>query len=254
VYSLTISFLAFACISGGMLLGMVLRAILPRHHLSEESKDVLKLGTGMIATMSALVLGLLIASAKSNFDTMSGELNKVAGRIMLLDRVLAHYGPETRETRELLRRAVAGSILRLWPEDRKRQATAAAGPERIDFEVIPDLIRQLSPRNEAQRWLQSRALQVSGDIAEDRWLLIAQTGERSIAMPFLVMLVSWLTIIFASFGLFSPRNSTVIIVLLVCAISAAGALFLILELDSPFRGLLKISSAPLGHALMYLGK
>ncbi len=221
--------------------------------MSDESKDVVKLGTGMIATMAALVLGLLIASAKGNFDTMSSELRQIGSRVILLDRVMAHYGSETAEARDLLRRSVASSIERLWPEDKIGIASAKAHAVRVDFEVIQDQLRQLSPRNDPQRWLQSRALQISSEIAETRWLLIEQIGQVQFR-PFIAILVFWLTIIFASFGLFSPRNATVITVLLISALSVAGALFLILELDIPFGGLIKVSSAPLRDALAHLGK
>jgi hypothetical protein len=254
VSALTISLIAFACIFGGTLLGMFLRTILPGHHVGDDSKDAVKLGTGMIATMAALVLALLIASAKGNFDTMSSDLRQASARVILLDRVMAHYGPETNEARDLLRRDIASTIKRVWPEDKIGQAVAESTEGRVDIEAIQDKLRQLSPRNDAQRWLQSRALQISGEIAEGRWLLIEQLGQRSIPMPFFVMLVFWLTIIFASFGLFSPRNATVITVLLICALSAAGSLFLILELDTPYQGLIKVSSAPLRIALTHLGR
>jgi len=254
VSALTISLIAFACIFGGTLLGMFLRTILPGHHVGDDSKDAVKLGTGMIATMAALVLALLIASAKGNFDTMSSDLRQASARVILLDRVMAHYGPETNEARDLLRRDIASTIKRVWPEDKIGQAVAESTEGRVDIEAIQDKLRQLSPRNDAQRWLQSRALQISGEIAEGRWLLIEQLGQRSIPMPFFVMLVFWLTIIFASFGLFSPRNATVITVLLICALSAAGSLFLILELDTPYQGLIKVSSSPLRIALTHLGR
>jgi len=252
--ALAVSLIAFACIFGGTLLGMFLRPILPEHHVSDESKDVVKLGTGMIATLAALALGLLIASAKGNFDTMSSELRQAGSRIILLDRVMAHYGPETKEARELLRRTIAATIKRVWPEDKVGQAVTEAAEVRVNIEAVQDQLRQLSPKNDAQRWLQTRALQVSGDIAEARWLLIEQLGQRSLPMPFLGMLVFWLTVIFASFGLFSPRNATVITVLLVCALSAAGSLFLIMELDTPYAGLIKVSSTPLVNALAHLGQ
>jgi len=254
VSALTISLIAFACIFGGTLLGMFLRTILPGHHLSDESKDVVKLGTGVIATMAALVLALLIASAKGNYDTMSSELRQVSSRVILLDRVMAHYGPETNEARDLLRRSIASTIKRVWPEDNIEQAVAESTEGRVNIETIQDKLRQLSPRNDAQRWLQSRALEISSEIAEGRWLLIEQLGQRTLPMPFFVLMVFWLTIIFASFGLFSPRNATVITVLLICALSAAGSLFLIIELDTPYQGLIKVSSVPLRNALAHLGQ
>jgi hypothetical protein len=246
--------IAFGCIVGGILLGMVLRAALPEHHLSAESKDGVKLGIGMIATLAALVLGLLIASAKGNFDMMNNGLVQAGSKIILLDRLMAHYGPETREARDLLRRSVASAIERIWPKERTGQTGTEATDPRAALETLQDRLRQLSPQNDAQRWLQSRALQVSDDIAEARWLLVEQRGHSSLPMPFFVMLVSWLVIIFFSFGLFSPRNATVIVVLLVCALSASGSLYMILELDRPFGGLIAISSAPVRNALAQLGR
>lgn len=252
--ALIIALVAFACIFGGTLLGMFLRTILPGHHVGDDSKDAVKLGIGVIATMAALVLALLIASAKGNFDTMSSDLRQTSARIILLDRVMAQYGPETKEARDLLRHSIASTIKRVWPEENIGQAVTEAPEGRVPIEVIQDKLRQLSPRNDAQRWLQSRALEISGEIAEGRWLLIEQLGQRSIPMPFFVIMVFWLIIIFASFGLFSPRNATVITVLLICALSAAGSLFLIMELDTPYQGLIKVSSAPLRIALTHLGQ
>jgi hypothetical protein len=251
---MAISLFAFACICGGILLGMFLRTILPANHLSAESKDALKLGIGMIATLAALVLGLLIASAKGTFDTMSSGLRQAGSRVILLDRAMAQYGPETNEARELLRRAVAAVIALRWPEEKSKPVVSESHGGRANIEAVQEKLRQLSPRTDAQRWLQSRALQISGDIAEGRWLLIEQMGQSSIPMPFFVILVFWLTAIFATFGLSSPRNTTVIVVLLVCAFSAAASLFLILELDAPSGGLIKVSSAPLRNALALLGR
>ena len=254
VNSLTLSLVAFACIFGGALIGMALRTLLPDHHLSEESKDVVKLGTGMIATLAALVLALLLTSAKGTFDTTTNELKQTASRLVLLDRVMAQYGTETREVRDLLRRVIASAIQRYWPEESHEAAISTADQSGYDFETIQDKLRQLTPHNDSQRWLQSRALQVSADIVEARWLIQGQVGQSSLPAPFLVVLICWLTAIFASFGLYSPRNGTVIFVMLVCAISVAAALFLILEMDRPYYGLIKFSSAPLHKALVVMGQ
>ena len=253
VSSLALFLITFACICGGMLLGIGLRALLPEHHLSNESRDAVKLGTGMIATLAALVLGLLIASAKGTFDTMTSELRQAGSKIMLLDRVMAQYGPETREARDFLRRSVASTLQRIWPEEADAVAVAKMQPGN-DIEALQDKLRQLSPHNDAQRGLQSQALQLSADLAETRSLLSEQVGQSSLPMVFLVILVFWLTIIFVSFGLFSTHNATVIIALFVCALSVAGALFLIAELDQPYAGFIKISSAPLRYALAHLGQ
>jgi hypothetical protein len=252
--ALVASLVAFGCIFGGILIGMAIRTALPEHHVSSESKDVLKLGIGMIATLSALVLGLLIASAKGTFDTTNSELKQTGSKIILLDRTMAGYGPETKEARDVLRRSVISALDRVWPEEKTEQMGAKALPATAGAEDVQGKLLQLSPQNDIQRWLQSRALQLSGEVAEAGWLLIEQQGESSLPKPFLVMLVIWLTIIFFCFGMLSPRNATVITVLLICVLSVASSLYLIQELDRPYQGLVKVSSGPLRHALMQLGR
>ena len=248
--AMAIGGIVFACLFGGALLGMFLRAVLPEHHLSEDSKDLVKLGMGLVATMSALVLGLLIASAKSSYDRLSDDLTQISANLILLDRVMAHYGPETKAARELLRSSVADALVQLWPEynSRNRQLEPKAGSE-----DLYDKIHELSPQNDAQRLRQAQALQFSTHLAQKHWLLIEQSGS-SIPMPFVVLLTFWVTVIFVSFGLFAPSNTTVIVTLFVCALSVSGAIFLILELDQPFVGLIRIPTAPLRNALAHLGQ
>ena len=131
----SISLIAFGCIFGGTLLGMYLRTALPEHHLNDESKDVVKLGTGMIAMMAALVLGLLIASAKSSFDTMNSGLVQAGSKTILLDRVMADYGPETREARDLLRRGLTTAIEQVSLFDKTGLVTANQSESRLAFEI-----------------------------------------------------------------------------------------------------------------------
>jgi len=239
-----------ACAFGGALLGALIRTTLPDHHLSAESKDVMKLAMGLIATMSALVLGLLIASAKSSYDAQNGELKQAATHIILLDRVLAHYGPEAKEARALLRRSVASAIDRAWPEK-------GSPPARLEptgaVEALYDAIQALSPRNEVQSSFRSQALGMTLDVARTRLLLFEQQGG-SIPMPFLVVLICWIAILFTSFGLFASPNVSVMAILFVSALSVSAAIFLILELDQPFEGFVQISSAPLREALARLGQ
>ena len=244
--------IVFACVFGGAMLGMRLRGIMPEHHLSEDSKDVIKLGMGLIATIAALVLGLVIATAKSSYDTQDAAVKHSAAKIMLLDRVLAHYGPEAAETRDLLRRAVSYKVDEIWPEERP-QSSSNTPRELPAGDVIVERIQQLSPQNDNQRGIQSRALQIGSEIMETRWFISGSVGS-SVQLPFLIIIVFWLTMLFASFGLFAPRNATVIAVLFVCALSVAGAIFLILEMDQPFSGLMKVSSSPLRFALSHLGQ
>jgi hypothetical protein len=255
--SLAIAAIVFACVFGAALGGIVIAGVLPENHLTSDSKDVVKLAMGLIATMAALVLGLLTGSAKSAFDTQNAEVKDIAANVIVLDRTLAHYGPETKEIRDAMRTAVARSVARLWPEEEPTAESAAApsgGPDSTSAgERIDDAIRALSPQNESQRTLQARASAIAGGILQTRWLLFGQ-GGNAIQKPLLVVLVFWLSALFISFGLFAPRNATVVTILLVAAISVAGSIFLILEMNQPFTGLLKISSEPLRYALAHLGQ
>lgn len=248
-----IASIVFACVFASALLGMLLRATVPGDHLNPDSKDVVKLAMGLLATMAALVLGLLTASAKSSFDTWDNEVKESAAKIILLDRVLAQYGPETKDVRDLLRGAVAFRLAQTWPEDKSQAAKFDSAATTPSVEAIEGRIRALSPQNDSQRALQSRAQQITADLLATRWLLFAQAGN-SIPLPFLVVLVFWLSVLFVSFGLLAPRNATVIAALLLCALSVSGSIFLILEMDTPLAGLLKISSAPLRYALSQLGQ
>jgi hypothetical protein len=248
VSTTTTSLIAFAFIFGGALLGMVLRAILPEPHLSADSKDVVRLGSGLIATLAALVLGLLIASAKSAYDTQSAQIRQMTAQIILLDRFLEHYGPEAATARNLLRSSIVSLVGRIWHENIASSVKTAPFAATTTAEEFFDKIQELSPRNEAQRSFQARAIQLSSDLAQTRLLLFAQ-AENSIPIPFLAVLVFWLAIIFASLSLFARPNATISAALFIFAVSASGAIFLILELGQPFDGLIAISSAPLINAL-----
>jgi len=250
--AIALSCIAFVCISGGALLGMFLRNTLAGHHLSTDAKDVVRLGTGLIGTIAALVLGLLIASAKNSYDTQSTQIKQMTANIILLDNFLEQYGPETGPIRNLLRRGVVILADRMWRENNSDLAKAAPFEASAASEAFYLKLQELSPQNDFQRSLQARAIQLSTDIAQTRLLLFAQMGN-SIPMPFLVVLIFWLTIIFASFSLFAQPNAIVIGSLFIFALSAAGAIYLVLELGQPFAGLMQISSAPLRNALTPLG-
>ena len=249
---MAISWVAFACVFAGLLLGITLRRTLPKHHLSDEAKDAVKLGMGLIATMSALVLALLIASAKSSHDMQSSEVTEMASDFIQLDRTLARYGPDTKDIRNLIPATISNMIDRTWSEDayRSENLDSALGAA---ADIFYGKFQQLEPRTDFQRALYAQTLQISMELGRIRSRLLEETGG-SIPMPFLVVLIFWLTLIFTSFGLFAPTNSTVIVILLACALSVSGAIFLILELDRPFQGLLQISSAPLRNALIHIGR
>jgi hypothetical protein len=244
--SLAISGIIFALTLGGIFLGTLLRRTLPKHHLSEHAQDTVRLGVGLIATIAALVLGLLIAAAKGSFDTQNAQIKQITADLILLDNILAQYGPEARPIREQMRSTVGPFADQLWREKQAKvrgpfETNAAA--ERVYL-----AIQKLSPQDDLQRALQSRAAQLSNDLAQSRLLLFVES-DTLVPAPFLAILAFWLVIIFASFSLFSPLNVTVFTCLSLFALSAACAIFLILELSQPFTGLLMISSAPLRNAL-----
>jgi hypothetical protein len=251
--SLDIALISAACIFGGVLLGLWLQNLLPGHHLSSESKDTIKLAAGMIATLSALVLGLLVSSAKNNFDTVSAEITQGAAKAIQLDRALANYGPETGDTRELLRRSMIAGIETFWPEDKTTAVGMTAFERANGMELVQAKLRELAPASDAQRQLLAQAQQISGELLQFRWLLIEQM-QNALPKPFLVMVLFWLTMLHMSFGLFAPRNAMVLVVLLICALSVSGAIFLILEMNHPLSGTIKVSSAPMLKALEHLGQ
>ena len=247
--------IVFICTFGGALLGMWLRTALPAHHLAAESRDTMTLGIGLIATMTALVLGLVTASAKSSFDAVDAAVKQTAIQILALDRVLARYGSETAEIRKGLQHAVGARIDMIWPQGSSKPATLDPMRSGVGSaaEGLVDAIRGLKPRDNSQQALQSRALDLSEALLQARWLVLAGT-ETSVPVPFLVILLFWLTITFASFGLFAPRNATVLAVLFVCALSIGSAVFLVLELDTPFDGVLRVSAAPFRYAHAHLNQ
>jgi hypothetical protein len=243
--------LVFACLFGAGLLGVRVRAALPEDHLSSETKDAVKFGMGLVATMAALVLGLLVASTKGSYDTQKSEVAQMAAKIVFLDRLLANYGSESAESRDLLRRSVGSAINHMWPDKKSSQA-AQLDPSVSSGEAFFNSIQKLSPQNDVQRSLKSQAAQIATDLGQMRWLLFEQT-ETSISVTMLIVLISWLAIIFMSAGLFAPPNATVIIALMLAALSVSGAIFLILELDMPFDGVIQISKKPMYNALVHLG-
>lgn len=245
-----ISAIVFVSVFGGALAGIGLRAILPEHHLSSESKDVVKLSMGLVATMSALVLGLLVASAKSSFDTQGNELTDLSARIVLLDRMMAHYGPETKDARAGLK-AVAGAIAdHLDPPTPALGGSASAPTAR--GELPYDALQALAPKDENQRMIKEEMLKMMLDLGKERWLMFEQ-GVGSFEPILVILVVTWLSLIFASFGLYAKPNATVTVALAIAAFSVSTAMFLILEMYAPYGGLIHVSIAPLRAAVSHLG-
>ena len=250
--STTIGLLVFAGIFGAGLFGMLLRTALPAHHLNAATQDTVKLSMGLVGTMAALVLGLLVASTKDVYDTEKSGVIQMAAKIVFLDRMLENYGPETAAVRNLLRLVAERMVDHTWPDAKAQGARIEPRAFVAEGAALYDAMQTLSPQNDKQQSIKPQALSTIVDVGQMRWLLLERVGT-SIATPMLVIVVSWLALIFISFGLFAPTNTIAVTSLLVAALSVSGAIFLILELDQPFDGLLQISSAPVRNALIYLG-
>lgn len=241
-----------AVVFGGALLGMLIGRILPEHHRSSETKSVVSVSMAVLGTMSALVLGLLISNASGTFATQSQEVTEISADMIQLDRLLRRYGPETQDARELLRRYAAAKLQDLFPAGRSPvavddEATAAM------LEALQDRVLALAPADEARRWLQAQTLQLTGTMSQKRWLLVQQ-GVSTIPFAFMALMVFWLSVIFASYGLFAPRNMTAVAALVFCVVAVSGAVMMILDLQTPFEGMIHISSVPMRHALEVISR
>ena len=249
--SLATSVAVFACIFAGALAGILLRRGLPHSHLTGDSKDSLRLGMGLVGTMAALLLSLLVASAKSSYDAQSGQVTQLSASVALLDRTLAMYGPDSRDAREELRETATRVANQMWSREGTRSSRLA--PPAAGGQSLYTRVQSLAPRSDSQRALQGQALSIATDIGKTRWLMYEQ-ATVGISTPLLVALVVWLAISFASFGVTSPYNATVVGGFLLAALAVSSAIFLLLEMYNPYAGMIQISDAPLRAALEHLGR
>ena len=249
--TITTSLTVFACVFVGAIIGMRLRRILPEHHLSPDTKDTVKLAMGFVATMAALILGLLVASAKDSYDTQASGVTQLAARVVYLDRLLANFGADAKDVRTLYREVVEKITKRMWPD--KHSGEYQLDPSAMHTEELLVAIQALQPQTDLQKTLQAQAISTSMEIGQMRWLQYEQAGA-TLSKPMLGILIFWITVLFASFGLFAPSNGTALAALLLAALSVAGAIFLILELQSPFTGMLQIPDTPFLDAIDHLGR
>ena len=235
---------------GGALIGIYLNRVLPPEHVKSETRQAVNIAIGLISTLAALVLGLMVASAKSSFDARAEDIREIAARIIILDQTLRDYGQSTTDAREQLKNAIEARLQRLWAEE----SQTSGAPRLTEMEsVIRGRLIALAPANDAQKWLQARALSVADDLEQTRWLTL-ERSRKTIPTILLVVLVFWLVVIFVTLGLFSPRIGTAYTIIFICALSVATAIFLVLELDQPFEGVLKVSDLPVRNALAEIGR
>ena len=246
-----IAVVLFVVLVGVALLGGFLGRHLPAEQLSAESKDVVKLALGLVATMTAILLGLLISSARSTFESTQSDVIQMAAKVALLDRVLKLYGPEAMDARRALRDAVADGVRRTWPTE--RSGPVQLNPNRQMGDAVYVAIQQLSPHDETQRTLKTQATTLMVQLGELRALLQAQ-AIPSVSKPLLIALLSWLVVIFFGFSLLAPANATSTLALVAGAFSVACAVFIIFELSYPFAGVIRVPSQPMTNVLSQLAK
>jgi hypothetical protein len=251
--SFEISLIALACILAGALLGGVIRTVLPDHYVDSETKDVVKITAGLIATLTALVLGLLIATAKSSYEAKDSQIKRITANVIQLDLALAEFGKDGVATRNMLRRAIVPMTDQIWIENRAAKAPAAAFESLAGGQAFYNAMLQLAPQNESQRLLRDQALKLTNDLVQSRLVLFASIGS-AIPPLFLVILIFWVTVLFTGFGILIRPNPVAISAVMLCAVVASCAFYLILDLGQPFSGLMAISSEPLRNALVPLGQ
>lgn len=248
-----VSLIIFTCIVGGAVLGILLRALLPERHLSEESRNMVTLGMGIVATMGAIAVGLLIQGAQENFRDQRGDLIDMSAKVVLLDKLLSDYGPEAQAARDTLRNSVRLTIKQLWPRDVPDNVTLdiLSGQDTVYSNIL-----SLTPHTGRESSLRNEALSLTYDLAQARYSLV-MWQVRSVPGAFIIVLgviVFWFVAIFFSFGLYAPTNATVVSTLIISALSVSLALFIIMELNRPFDGMLRMPSGPLVEALNSIDK
>jgi hypothetical protein len=247
--STLIASILFAALVVAIFFGRSIRKRLPADHLSEESKDAVKLAVGLVATMTALLLGLLVSSAKNNYDTQRTQIIVMSSKVSSLGRVLHMYGPETAESRELVRAAAVAGVQRMWPDEPGARGERNGSSPTGDGAYAS--LQALTPRDDFQRSLKEQAITLVTDIGQIRMLMLAE-AVPSLPEILLLSVGSWLVVIFLSFGLLAPPNGTTALSLAAAALSVAVAIFLMIELDQPLGGIIRISSEPMNQAIKML--
>jgi len=247
---LIISCVVFVTVLIGAFVGWVMRKRLLPNDFTDETKSVVSVSMATVATISALVLGLLISNANASFTTLGGEVTTLSAQILRLDRILHRYGPDADPARQTLQQYASQKSIDFFPGD-PRQVNLNNPSTYQVLQKLEDEMLQLKATNARDQWWLAQAMSLAGKIGDTRWLISQQIGQGT-PKAFVALLVFWLTSLFASFGLFAPINATTVIFMTLCALAVAGAIGMILELEKGFGTLVHISPQPLraaAHAL-----
>jgi hypothetical protein len=243
---LTVSFVVFALVFSGAPAGMALRRALPEEHFGTDAKDTVRLAVGLVVTMTGLVLGMLVSSAKTYYDGQKNVVAEMSTEIVILDGLLTIYGPETRQTRIEAKRFVEDAVDRIWPKE--QPGSFQLKPKNNGQRVYAEL-QLLVPKNDTQASTKPQIASLTLGLKNTYWLMFLESEQTSMSLPLLAVVTTWLVTIFISFGVFAPANSTVMVTLIICAIAVSAAIFIIMEMYSPFNGILKISPVAVRDAL-----
>lgn len=244
--SLAISFVVFVLVFGGAPAGMALRRALPEEHFGTDAKDTVRLAIGLVVTMTGLVLGMLVSSAKTYYDGQKNVIAQMATEVVTLDNLLTVYGPEAKQTRIEVRQILEEAMDRIWPKEKSEVFQLKPRSNERDIYAV---LQNLVPKNDTQAAAKAQITSLTMDLKKTYWLMFLESEQTSMSLPLLVVVVSWLVAIFISFGAFAPSNATVMVTLVICAISVSAAIFIIMEMYSPFSGILKISPVAVRDAL-----
>jgi hypothetical protein len=247
---LIVGALIFTLVLAGACAGRAMRQRLPEHHLTDETKSVVSVSMAMVATISALVLGLLISNANSSFSALGGEVTTLSAQILRLDRILQRYGSDADPARQTLRQYASQKAVDLFPQDPRDVHLNNPATYGL-LQQLEDEMLELKPANARDQWWHGQAMALAGKIGDARWLISQQVGQGT-PKAFVGLLAFWLTSLFASFGLFAPRNVPTAVFLILCAIAVAGAIGMILELEKGFGAVVHISPQPLRQAVRAL--
>ncbi len=246
---LIIGLVAFAVILAGAFAGWKIKDRLPEHHLTDETKNLVSVSMTVVATLSALVLGLLISNANTSFIRLGGQVTTLSAEILRLDQILRRYGSDTDPARRTLRQYAEHKSADLFPDDRVVQLGNPSTYELLQH--VEDMVLALKPANPRDQWWLGQATTLAGKIGDARWLLAQQLGEGTPKL-FIALLIFWLALLFASFGLFAPRNLTSAVILTLSALAVAGAISMFLELEQGFGNVIRISPEPMREAVRTL--
>jgi hypothetical protein len=248
--TLIVGLAVLAAVLIGAFAGAKLQTHLPKDHLTDETKSLVNVSTAVIATVSALVLGLLISNANTSFTRLGGEVTTLSAELLRLDHILSRYGPEAEPARQLLLEFAEHKAGDLFPENpsdvRLRNPSTYELLQRLE-----DVLLTLRPANARDQWWLAQAMTLAAKVGDATWLLAQQVGQGT-PKAFVALLVFWLALLFASFGLFAPPNLTSAVTLTLCALAVAGAVAMFLELEQGFGSLVHISPEPMRQAVKAL--